>query len=176
MSRFTRPESSLAVCSMFPATIFLELMGLPQERLAEFLDWEHTILHQPPSPRWADARRQALGQVTACFTELIAERRSEPRDDIVSAAIGFDLDGRPVSDEELLALCVLLFLAGLDTVSAALSYAFWHLAGHDRDRARVVAEPEIIGCRGAPARVRDRAARPQAHPRRRHRGLPDEGR
>lgn len=128
----------------FPAGVFIEIMGLPHERLEEFLDWEHAVLHQPSSPRWADARRQALGQVTACFTELIADRRREPRDDIVSAAIAFRLDGRPVTDQELLSLCVLLFLAGLDTVSAALSYAFWHLARHDRDRARVAAEPGII--------------------------------
>lgn len=128
----------------FPTAVFLEIMGLPQERLEEFLGWEHAVLHQPQSPRWADSRRQALARVTECFTELIAERRRRPRDDIISAAISFRLDGRPVTDQELLALCVLLFLAGMDTVSAALSYAFWHLARHDQDRARVVAEPAII--------------------------------
>ncbi|RAY12612.1 cytochrome P450 [Actinomadura craniellae] len=129
---------------VFPTTIFLETMGLPTERLQEFLGWEYTILHQPPSPQWLDARRAAMGEVAACFTELIAERRRAPQDDIVSAALDFEIDGRPVTDQELLSLCVLLFLAGLDTVTAALSYSFWHLARHDADRARIAADPGVV--------------------------------
>jgi cytochrome P450 len=128
----------------YPTTIFLEFMGLPTCRLDEFLEWEYAILHQPASADRAEKRRQAMGQVAACFTELIADRRRDPRDDVVSAALAFEIDGRPVTDEDLLGLCVLLFLAGLDTVAAAASYAFWHLARHDTDRARIVAEPDIV--------------------------------
>jgi hypothetical protein len=43
--------------------------------------------------------------------------------------------------DDLLAWCLLMFMAGLDTVSIQLSYAFWHLAGHPEDRRRLVAEP-----------------------------------
>ncbi|TDD39026.1 cytochrome P450 [Actinomadura sp. KC06] len=129
----------------FPTTVFLEFMGLPVDRLGEFLEWEHAILHPPPS---GEGRGQAMAKVTACFQQLIAERRAAPRaerrDDVVSVAITFEVDGRPVTDGELLQLCVLLFLAGMDTVTAQLSYSFWHLAGHDADRARIVAEPGII--------------------------------
>jgi cytochrome P450 len=129
---------------VYPATIFLELMGLPAERLTEFLQWEYAILHQPVAKGRADTRAQAIGQVVGCFTELIKDRRREPRDDIVSQALTFELDERPVTDEELLGLCVLLFLAGLDTVAAAASYAFWHLARHEDDRARIAADDGII--------------------------------
>ncbi|OLT37361.1 cytochrome [Actinomadura sp. CNU-125] len=125
----------------FPTTVFLEFMGLPVERLEEFLEWEYAILHPPPD---GGGRAEAMANVTVCFRELIAERRADPRDDIVSAAIAFEPDGRPVTDDELLQLCTLLFLAGLDTVAAQLSYAFWHLAGNGADRARIIAEPEIV--------------------------------
>jgi cytochrome P450 len=125
----------------YPTTVFLELIGLPAERLDEFLEWEYAVLHPPPS---GAGRAEAMGKVAACFTELIAQRRREPRDDLVSAAIAFELDGRAVSDGELLELCVLLFLAGLDTVAAQLSYMFWHLATHDADRARITADPGVI--------------------------------
>lgn len=128
----------------YPTTIFLELMGLPADRLNEFLEWEHAILHQSPSPAGADARRRAMSQVTACFTRLIDDRRRHPQDDIVSAAVSFRIDERAVTREELLGLCVLLFLAGLDTVAAASSYAFWHLARHNDDRARITHDPGII--------------------------------
>ncbi len=125
----------------FPTTIFLELIGLPTERLEEFLAWEYAILHPPAS---AEGRVEAMMQVTDCFTELIAARRAQPREDLISAATTFTIDGRPVTDDELLQLCVLLFLAGLDTVAAQLSYTFWHLAGHDADRARIITDPDVI--------------------------------
>jgi cytochrome P450 len=128
----------------YPTTIFLELMGLPPARLDQFLGWANGILHQPASPTMSETRREAMGQVAACFAELIAERRREPRDDIITAALSFRIDDKPVSDEDLLSLCVLLFLAGLDTVTAALSYAFWHLARHPADRARIAGDPAVI--------------------------------
>ncbi|MFD0684505.1 cytochrome P450 [Actinomadura fibrosa] len=125
----------------FPTSVFLTLLGLPEERLEEFLAWEHAILHPPPS---GAGRAEAMAQVTACFTGLIAERRARPGDDLVSAATRFAVDGRPVTDDELLQLCTLMFLAGLDTVSAQLSYSFWHLAAHGDDRARITADPSVI--------------------------------
>ncbi|WP_246178580.1 cytochrome P450 [Actinomadura decatromicini] len=128
---------------VFPTSIFLELMGLPAERLPEFLAWENAILHTPSS-EGGEARRTTMADVAACFTELIAARRRDPRDDIVTAALSFRVGDRPVADEELLSLFVLLFLAGLDTVSAALSYAFWHLARHDADRTRVANDPGVV--------------------------------
>ncbi|MEO3825351.1 cytochrome P450 [Actinomadura sp. B10D3] len=126
---------------LYPTTVFLELLGLPTERLEEFLAWEYAILHPPPS---GSGRREAMGALTTCFTELIQDRRAHPREDLVSAATTFVVDGRPVTDDELLQLCILLFLAGLDTVAAHLSFTFWHLARHDSDRARLVAEPDVI--------------------------------
>ncbi|MES9538698.1 cytochrome P450 [Actinomadura sp. NPDC000600] len=126
---------------LYPTAIFLELVGLPTERLEEFLEWEHAILHSPPS---TGGRGAAMAALTACLTELIQDRRTRPREDLISAATGFTVDGRPVTDEELLELCVLLFLAGLDTVAAQLSYIFWHLARDDADRARMAGDPEVI--------------------------------
>ncbi|MEU6744886.1 cytochrome P450 [Spirillospora sp. NPDC046719] len=125
----------------YPTAVFLEFMGLPVDRLEEFLRWEYAILHAPPAE---GGRAEAMRSVAALFRELIAERRRDPRDDVVSAALAFEPDGRPVTDDELLQLCTLLFLAGLDTVAAQLSYSFWHLARHDADRARITAEPGIV--------------------------------
>ncbi|MEU9873808.1 cytochrome P450 [Actinomadura sp. NPDC048021] len=126
---------------LFPTAIFLELVGLPTERLEEFLGWERAILHSRPS---TGDRAEAMGALTACLGELIRDRRARPREDLVSAATGFAVDGRPVTDDELLQLCVLLFLAGLDTVAAQLSYIFWHLAREDADRARIASDPDVV--------------------------------
>ncbi|CND99827.1 cytochrome P450 [Mycobacterium tuberculosis] len=126
---------------LYPTTIFLELIGLPTERLEEFLAWEYAILHPPPS---GEGRVEAMAALTAFFAELIRDRRAHPREDLISAATSFAVDGRPVTDDELLQLCILLFLAGLDTVAAQLSYTFWHLARHEADRARITADPDGV--------------------------------
>jgi cytochrome P450 len=126
----------------FPSTIFVELMGLPAERLGTFLEWEHAILHGPPGGN--PARMAAMGEVTRMFAGVIAERRAEPRDDLVSAAVGWEIDGAPLPDEDLLAWCLLMFMAGLDTVTSQLSYAFWHLATHPADQDRIRREPELV--------------------------------
>ncbi|BBU21168.1 cytochrome P450 [Mycobacterium xenopi] len=65
-------------------------------------------------------------------------------DDIVSKAIGWTIDGAPVSDGDLLSCQLLLFMAGLDTVASQLSYAMLHLATHPADRARIVADRQVI--------------------------------
>jgi len=131
----------------FPTTIFLELMGLPVDELPQFMVWEHDLLHTPAEVGIPSAERKktrAMMAVIGRFTAIIAERRAEPRDDIVSKALTFEVDGNPVGDEDLLSFCLLMFMAGLDTVSITLGWALHHLATHPEDRARIIADPELI--------------------------------
>jgi cytochrome P450 len=133
----------------FPTAIFLSLMGLPQSELDTFLTWETAILHPGADGTYEGLTPlQAQAAVTAYFTELLRERRKHPADepesDLVSMALGWEIDGKPLSDEDLLSLYLLMFEAGLDTVTAELGYGMLHLATHPRDRARIVAEPSII--------------------------------
>jgi cytochrome P450 len=120
-------------------------MGLPVEELDQFLAWEAGILHGDNST--AEGRELAgrsMMEVIGYFAQLVEQRRADPRDDIVSRALTFDLDGRPPTHEELMAFCLLMFMAGLDTVTQNLNYAMWHLASTPSDRERIVADPGLI--------------------------------
>jgi cytochrome P450 len=128
---------------LYPTSIFLELIGLPVEELPQFMEWEHAALHGGQSDD-NDAMVSAMMAVAGRFTALIEERRAEPRDDLFSKAIDFEIDGRPVTDEELCSFGLLMFLAGLDTVSVTLGWIFRHLAMYPDDRARLVSDPELI--------------------------------
>ena len=130
----------------YPTTIFLELMGLPVDELDQFMEWEHAILHTPAddSETSQQVQLQAMQAVMGRFAAIIAERRVEPRDDIVSKALTFEVDGKQVSDQDLLSFCLLMFMAGLDTVAVSLGWIFRHLATHPEDRQRIVDEPEKI--------------------------------
>jgi cytochrome P450 len=130
------------VALRFPNTIFMEIMGLPVSDADQFQVWETDILHTGATGN--ERSLAAMNEVVAYFAELVAERRKTPREDLVSAAIGFEIDGKPVSDEDLLYMCLLLFMAGLDTVAMQLSYSMMHLATHDDDRRRLVENPSLF--------------------------------
>ena len=132
----------------FPSVIFLDLMGMPRDKLAEFMEWEEMILHQNDvSDPDFTVRLAGMQKVGAYFAQLLAARRAQPdpgAQDIVSAAVQWEIDGAPVDDLDLLNCLLLLFMAGLDTVASQLSYSMWHLADHAEHRRRITAEPEIV--------------------------------
>ena len=123
-------------------------MGLPVDDLGKFMAWEDQILHQDGVGEEVNAARlEGMMQVMGYFSGLVQQRREyrDPdADDIVSKAIDWTIHGEPISDIDLLNCLLLLFMAGLDTVSNQLSYAMLHLATHPDDRARIVADPELI--------------------------------
>lgn len=129
------------VALRFPNTIFMEMMGLPVSDATQFQAWETAILHNGPED--ANAGFQAMMEVMGYFGELVKQRRADPKDDILSTALTFQIDGEPVSDNDLLAFCLLMFMAGLDTVAMQLSYSMYHLATNPGDRERLVADPEL---------------------------------
>jgi cytochrome P450 len=103
------------VALRFPNTIFMEIMGLPVADASQFQVWETAILHAGPAS--AERAFQAMMEVMGYFTELITQRRAHPRQDILSTALTWNIDGEPVSDQDLLSFCLLMFMAGLDTVA-----------------------------------------------------------
>jgi cytochrome P450 len=129
------------VALRFPNTIFMEIFGLPVSDAAQFQAWETAILHSGPVNR--EQGFLAMQEVMGYFAQLIAERRVQPREDILSVALTWDIDGVPVSDGDLLSFCLLMFMAGLDTVAMQLAYSTYHLALHPEDRQRLVAEPDL---------------------------------
>jgi cytochrome P450 len=136
------------ISRVFPSTVFLTIMGMPVEDLEQFLAWEDMILHQSGVGEEVNAKRlEGMTHVMGYFASLIQQRRENrdpDADDIVSKAIDWTVDGDPINDMELLNCLLLLFMAGLDTVSNQLSYAMLHLATHPADRGRVVADRALI--------------------------------
>ena len=65
-------------------------------------------------------------------------------DDLVSDLLRAEVDGAPVPDVHVLGTLALILVAGVDTTWSSIGSAMWHLATHDDDRRRLVAEPELI--------------------------------
>jgi cytochrome P450 len=125
------------VAIQFPTKVFTSWMGLPEEETGIFVKMVQAILHGA-----AEEGPQALGAAAGLLAALVDERLARPTDDLMSKIAAVRLDGRPLTPEELLDIAYLLFLAGLDTVVAALSFSFWHLAQTPEDR-RTIAEHKV---------------------------------
>ena len=124
----------------FPIRVFLELMGLPQENMAQFLAWEHAILRsQTKEPISA-----AIKAVTVYLSEQCEKRRREPKDDLLSLGVQAEVEGSKLTEDELKGFCFSLFVGGLDTVSTNLSAHFRHLAENPDDQQFLRANPEKI--------------------------------
>jgi cytochrome P450 len=130
------------VAYRFPNTIFLDMMGMPVSDAERFQQWEEAILHH--GSQGSETAMAASAQVMQYFSELIEDRYANPKDDIVSKATTWTIDGEPVSREDLLSFCLLMFQAGLDTVASQLAYSFYHLATNPADRERIVVDPSLI--------------------------------
>jgi cytochrome P450 len=124
----------------FPTVVFLELMGLPVERLPEFLEWEQAALGPGLDGTFdADKQMMAMLSVVGYFQDEIERRRAQgdlPAG-LLSDMLSWELEGEPAPDDALVNCCVLLFLAGLDTVAMSLSFMMLHLATNAADRAHV---------------------------------------
>ncbi|HEY9556792.1 MAG TPA: cytochrome P450 [Acidimicrobiales bacterium] len=130
----------------FPTTIFLRILGAPTDMLPTFMEWEEAILRRSDDAA-PDSAMNAMIQVMQYFGGLIEERRAAgggDGNDIISTALSWEIDGEPVKQEDLLSCLLLLFMAGLDTVAAQLSYGMHHLATNPADRERLLADPSLM--------------------------------
>ncbi|WP_084028319.1 cytochrome P450, partial [Mycobacterium avium] len=130
-----------------PCTVFLQLLGLPLEDLDQFLLWKDGVI-RPAGDSGFDRRHESSAgvaqQIYEYFDKAIDEHIAVPRDDVLSAMIAADVGGQPLSREELLDICFLFLIAGLDTVTDSLDCFFVYLARHPQHRRQLVERPDVL--------------------------------
>jgi len=137
---------------LFPSAVFLGLMGLPWGELDEMLHLRDGILRPHLLDENAmldmDARlavQRATGQeIYDYFGARLDERRAKPSDDILTHFLEAEIDGERLSHEEILDICFLFLIAGLDTVSDSLTCFYAYLATHPEQRALIASDPSVI--------------------------------
>ena len=124
----------------FPIKIFLELMGMPLELTSQFLEWEMGLLHASDPRVMAASARNVVDYLRG----EIAVRKKNPTDDILSYGVTAQIEGRGLTDDELVGFAFNLFIGGLDTVSTNMSMQFRHLAENPDHQAVLRANPAMI--------------------------------
>jgi cytochrome P450 len=131
-----------------PCTVFLQLLGLPLEDLDKFLVWKDAVIRPEGGGLSPEEHRKAAApaaqQIYAYFERAIDDHVANPREDVLSALIAAEVEGRPLSREELLDICFLFLIAGLDTVTDSLDCFFVYLARHPAQRRLLAEQPDIL--------------------------------
>lgn len=124
----------------FPITVFLGLMDLPIDGMDRFVGYEQDFLHDPD----VAVKSRAMIAITTLLKEAMADRRRRPGDDFISFLVAAEIDGRKLTESEILATAVNFYLGGLDTVTSLMGWQFRHLAQHQDDQARLRGEPDLL--------------------------------
>ncbi|ONH55537.1 hypothetical protein CcI49_28955 [Frankia sp. CcI49] len=140
-------ELFTALCAPLPAHTFIDLLGLPIEDLPIFLEFKEAVVRpQGATEEEQETNKLAAGERAYSYLEnVLSTRRAEPaRDDLIAGFLAAEVDGRPLSDQEIIDICYLLVIAGLDTVTCSLSCFLAWFAEHPAERDRVLARPELL--------------------------------
>jgi cytochrome P450 len=130
-----------------PCTVFLQLLGLPLEDLEKFLAWKDDVIRPEGAGGFKEHREAAAPaaqQIYEYFGRAIDDHIANPRGDVLSALIASNIAGEPLSREELLDICFLFLIAGLDTVTDSLDCFFVYLAQHPDQRHLLIEQPDIL--------------------------------
>jgi len=135
-----RSDFALDVAEPLPVTIFMRLMGLPLDQLGLYRQWVNQLLISSDPVR----KTEAAQQVNEAMSAIVRDRMEKRENDLISVLLDTSIDGREVTFEEMQGFCLLLFIAGLDTVMNGMCYGVRHLAQHPELQAQLRADPSRI--------------------------------
>lgn len=126
-----------------PVIVIAEMLGVPAERRADFRRWSDILVTTGGARGWAKLA-EAQREMAAFFGQMIAQRRAEPRDDLISHLVTAEIDGERLTQVELIGFCMLLMVAGNETTTNLLGNAILSMEEQPEAWQRLRAEPTLI--------------------------------
>ncbi|MEU3615643.1 cytochrome P450 [Streptomyces sp. NPDC006872] len=145
-----RADLIASYAAPLPIAVICDLLGVPSHDRRDFRSWTDALV--APDPAEPSRTKQAVGSMLAFFTRLIADKRSNPADDLLSALIAVrdeengGADGRAdgedrLSEDELMSLAFLILFAGYENTVHLIGNATVALLGHPDQLAALRADP-----------------------------------
>ena len=118
-----------AVAAPLPLAVVARMVGAPMDDVHLLYRWTNEVIGKDdPEYRQAGETagqtvKRARGEIRSYFTDLLAQRRKEPEDDLMSELIAADMGGQPLSEEQLVSYCELLVEARNAISGGMLAFA-----------------------------------------------------
>ncbi len=135
-----------------PVIVIAEILGVPAQERLRFKAWSDALISGSAEERQQMRRRRgvhglaaaARDEMRAYFEDMIEQRRSQPQDDLISRLLAAQIDGRSLTQQELLGFCALLLIAGNITTTNLISNAILCFDEHPEVIERMRAEPALL--------------------------------
>jgi unspecific monooxygenase len=132
-----------------PVQVICEMLGVPAEDHVKFREWSREAARSldpdfvlPPEVQ--ERRQKAFDEFSAYFAELVAKRRADPRNDLLSGLIAAEEQGQKLTENELVATGLLLLIAGHETTVNLIANGMLALLRHPGQMDRLRQEPQIV--------------------------------
>jgi cytochrome P450 len=136
-----------ALSGPLPTTVIAEMLGVEEDRLADFKRWSDDVVlgTSRPTDEAVRARVRASGAaLRAYFEKLIERRRTDPGEDVLTALVRAEEEHDTLTASEILGLAVLLLLAGNETTTNLIGNAVCNLLRHPAELAKVQADRTLV--------------------------------
>lgn len=130
----------------YPLIMITSILGLPDSDAPLVLRLTQELFgaQDPERQRSGEYGQDVTMEFFAYLAGIVAERRQDPRDDLMSVVANATLHGKPLSDTDTLSYGMLLAAAGHDTTSSSVSVGMMQLARHPDEFAKLKANPGLI--------------------------------
>ncbi len=135
-------DAAEGYAQQIPVRVIAQMLGIDESMSDQFTTWVRGVLElglQDP-----ELRQKSRNELIGFFAAELADRKANPRDDLISELLAAEVEGEPVSDVHILGTLGLLLIAGIDTTWSSIGSSLWHLATNADDRQRLAREPELI--------------------------------
>ncbi|NEB01525.1 cytochrome P450 [Streptomyces sp. SID13726] len=132
-----------AYAAPLPITVICDLLGVPDEHRLDFRVWTDTLVAPDPAAG-PEAARNAVVAMLGYFTRLLADKRREPADDLLSDLIAVRDEGDRLSEDELMSLAFLILFAGYENTAQLIGNAVLALFRHPEQLAALRKDPSQL--------------------------------
>ncbi|MFG2252853.1 cytochrome P450 family protein [Streptomyces mirabilis] len=129
-----------AYAAPLPITVICDLLGIPGEHRRDFRAWTDVLV--APDPTRPGAAKEAVAAMLGFLTQLLADKRKKPADDLLCDLIAVRDEGDRLSEDELMSLAFLILFAGYENTVQLIGNAILGLLTHPDQLAALRANPE----------------------------------
>ncbi|WP_141577910.1 cytochrome P450 [Actinomadura sp. WMMA1423] len=142
------PDLHRDFSSPLPTFALAHLLGVPEADRAKFDPWVSALTTLQDEGFGLSSARdgavQAVAEMFGYFTDVIATRRADPSEDLISALAAAEVDGERLTDWDVLGFCFVMVAGGNDTTGNLVSHGVALLDGDHGQRERLAADPSLI--------------------------------
>jgi cytochrome P450 len=138
------------VAAPLPIAVIAWLLGVPESDWNLIFEWTNRTIgagdpeYQKEGENAAETGNAAMLELFTYFTELVAEKRKNPADDLVTLFANAEVDGKKLEPMDVLSWCFIIVVAGNETTRNATSGGMLALVEHQEEMRKVQKDPDLL--------------------------------